>query len=159
MNISKLYRRRLIPSELTLLKDDVIVRQDDEVIITTWNTLNPKTEFSRGCSCYFLKDGLKVSKMYRSDNTLLRWYIDIVEISVDNTENTLTATDLLADVVIYPDGRMKVVDLDELAEALEKNLITKEQMVNCLRSLNHLLTLVYRDKFDRLQSYLDRLGL
>lgn len=159
MNISKLYRRRLIPSEVTLLKDDVIVRQDDEVIITTWNTLNPKTEFSRGCSCYFLKDGLKVSKMYRSDNTLLRWYIDIVEISIDNTKEALTATDLLADVVIYPDGRMKVVDLDELAEALEKNLITKEQMVNCLRSLNHLLTLVYRDKFDRLQSHLDSLGL
>ena len=159
MNISKLYRRRLIPSEVTLLKDDVIVLPDDEVIITTWNTLNPKTEFSRGCSCYFLKDGLKVSKMYRSDNTLLRWYIDIVEISIDNTKEALTATDLLADVVIYPDGRMKLVDLDELAEALEKNLITKEQMVNCLRSLNHLLTLVYRDKFDRLQSHLDSLGL
>lgn len=159
MNISKLYRRRLIPSELTLLKDDVIVRQDEEVIITTWNTLNPKTEFSHGCSCYFLKDGLKVSKMYRSDNTLLRWYIDIVEISIDDTGESLTSTDLLADVVIYPDGRMKVVDLDELAEALEKNLITKEQMISCLRNLNHLLTLVYRDKFDRLQSHLDSLGL
>ena len=159
MNISKLYRRRLIPSELTLLKDDVIVRQDEEVIITTWNTLNPKTEFSHGCSCYFLKDGLKVSKMYRSDNTLFRWYIDIVEISIDDAGESLTSTDLLADVVIYPDGRMKVVDLDELAEALEKNLITKEQMVSCLRNLNHLLTLVYRDKFDRLQSHLDSLGL
>ena len=159
MNISKLYRRRLIPSELTLLKDDVIVHQDEEVIITTWNTLNPKTEFSHGCSCYFLKDGLKVSKMYRSDNTLLRWYIDIVDISIDAGEKTLTTTDLLADVVIYPDGRMKVVDLDELAEALEKDLITKEQMVSCLRSLNQLLTLIYRDKFDRLQSHLDSLGL
>lgn len=159
MNISKLYRRRLIPSELTLLKDDVIVQQDEEVIITTWNTLNPKMEFSHGCSCYFLKDGLKVSKMYRSDNTLLRWYIDIVEISIDDTGESLTTTDLLADVVIYPDGRMKVVDLDELAEALERNLITKEQMVSCLRNLNHLLTLVYRDKFDRLQSRLDSLGL
>lgn len=159
MNISKLYRRRLIPSELILLKDDVIVRQDDEVIITTWSTLNPKTEFSHGCSCYFLKDGLKVSKMYRSDNTLLRWYIDIVEISIDDAGESLTTTDLLADVVIYPDGRMKVVDLDELAEALERNLITKEQMVSCLRNLNHLLTLVYRDKFDRLQSHLDSLGL
>ena len=159
MNISKLYRRRLIPSELTLLKDDVIIRQDEDVVITTWNTLNPKTEFSHGCSCYFLKDGLKVSKMYRSDNTLLRWYIDIVEILVDDTGETLTSTDLLADVIIYPDGRMRVVDLDELAEALEKNLITKEQMVSCLRSLNHLLTFVYRDKFDRLQSFLDSLGL
>lgn len=159
MNISKLYRRRLIPSELILLKDDVIVQQDEAVVITTWNTLNPKTEFTHGCSCYFLKEGLKVSKMYRSDNTLLRWYIDIVEISIDDTGDALTSTDLLADVVIYPDGRMKIVDLDELAEALEKNLITKEQMVSCLRSLNHLLTLVYRDKFDRLQSHLDNLGL
>ena len=159
MNISKLYRRRLIPSELILLKDDVIVRQNDEVVITTWNTLNPKIEFTHGCSCYFLKEGLKVSKMYRSDNTLLYWYIDIVEISIDDAEEALTSTDLLADVVIYPDGRMKIVDLDELAEALEKNLITKEQMVSCLRSLNHLLTLVYRDKFDRLQSHLDSLGL
>ena len=159
MNISKLYRRRLIPSELTLLKDDVIIRQNEEVVITTWNTLNPKTEFTHGCSCYFLKDGLKVSKMYRSDNTLLRWYIDIVEFSINTTEKSLTTTDLLADVVIYPDGRMKVVDLDELAEALEKNLITKEQMVSCLRSLNQLLTLIYRDKFDRLQSHLDSLGL
>lgn len=158
MNISKLYRRRLIPSELILLKDDVIVRQDEEVVITTWNTLNPKTEFSHGCSCYFLKDGLKVSKMYRSDNTLLRWYIDIVEFSIDDSGEALTTTDLLADVIIYPDGRMKVVDLDELADALEKNLITKEQMVSCLRSLNHLLSLVYRDKFDRLQSRLDSLG-
>lgn len=159
MNISKLYRRRLIPSELILLKDDVIIKQDEDVVITTWKTINPKLEFSHGCSCYFLKDGLKVSKMYRSDNTLLRWYIDIVEFSFDNTKETLTTTDLLADVVIYPDGRMKVVDLDELADALENGLITKEQMVSCLRSLNHLLTLVYRDKFDRLQCRLDNLGL
>ena len=64
MQISKLYRQRLIPAECILLKDDIIVAQDDEVIITKWNTLNPKTEFSHGCSCYFLKEGLKVSKMY-----------------------------------------------------------------------------------------------
>ena len=159
MNISKLYRRRLIPSELILLKDDVIVLQDEDAIITTWNTLNPKIEFSHGCSCYFLNDGIKVSKMYRSDNTLLCWYIDIVEFSFDDTKETLTATDLLADVIIYPDGRMKVVDLDELAEAFEENLITKEQMAHCLRNLNHLLTIVYRDKFDKLQCRLDSLGL
>ena len=51
------------------------------------------------------------------------------------------------------------IALDELAEAMERNLITKEQMIYCLRSLNHLLSLIYRDKFDRLQNYLDSLGL
>lgn len=159
MNISKLYRQRLIPAECILLKDDVIVSSDDEVIITKWNTLNPKTEFTHGSSCYFLKEGLKVSKFYRADDSLLYWYIDIVEFAYDETQETLTCIDLLADVIIYPDGRMKVVDLDELAEALDRNLITKEQMTSCLRSLNHLLTMVYRDKFDRLQARLASLGL
>lgn len=159
MHISKLYRQRLIPAECILLKDDIIVAQDDEVIITKWNTLNPKTEFSHGCSCYFLREGLKVSKMYRTDNTLLHWYCDIVDYSYDERQEALTVIDLLADVIISPEGRMKVVDLDELAEAMERDLITKEQMTTCLRNLNHLLTLVYRDKFDRLQSRLDGLGL
>lgn len=159
MQISKLYRQRLIPAECILLKDDIIVAQDDEVIITKWNTLNPKTEFSHGCSCYFLKEGLKVSKMYRADNSLLHWYCDIVDYSYDESQESLTVIDLLADVIISPEGRMKVVDLDELAEAMERDLITKEQMTTCLRNLNHLLTLVYRDKFDRLQTRLNGLGL
>ena len=159
MKISKLYRQRLIPAECIQLKDDIVVAQDDEVIITKWNTLNPKTEFSHGCSCYFLKEGIKVSKIYRADNSLLHWYCDIVDYSYDESQEALTVIDLLADVIISPEGRMKVVDLDELAEAMERDLITKEQMTTCLRNLNHLLTLVYRDKFDRLQSRLDGLGL
>ena len=159
MNISKIYRKRIIPAECILLKDDIIVMQDDEVIITKWNTLNPKTTFSHGCSCFFLNDGIKVSKIYRSDNSLLQWYCDSVEYAFDPAENAMTFTDLLADVIVHPDGLTKVVDLDELGEALEKNLITKEQMIFCLRNLNHLLSMIYRDKFDRLQNRLDSLGL
>lgn len=159
MNIETLYRKRIIPPECIHLKDDVIVEQNDEYIITKWKTLNPKTDFSHGCSCYFLQDGIKISKIYRQDGSLLYWYCDIVNFETDRENRSLTVSDLLADVIVYPDGRMKVVDLDELAEAMERDLITKEQMTSCLRSLNHLLTLIYRDKFDRLQSYLNRLGL
>lgn len=159
MNISRLYRKRIIPPECILLKDDIIVAQDDEVIITRWNTLNPKTSFCRGCSCFFLSEGIKVSKIYRSDDTLLYWYCDIVEYSFDPAQESMTFTDLLADVIVYPDGRVKVMDLDELSEAMERGLITKEQTISCLRSLNRLLSLIDRDKFDRLQSRLDNLGL
>ena len=159
MNISKIYRKRIIPPECILLKDDVIVAQDEEVVITKWNTLNPKTSFCRGCSCFFLSEGIKLSKMYRSDDSLLYWYCDIVDYSFDPAQDSMTVTDLLADVIVYPDGRVKVVDLDELSEAVEGDLITKEQTISCLRSMNHLLSLIYRDKFDRLQSKLDNLGL
>lgn len=159
MNIKTLYRKRIIPPETITLKDDIIVEQNDEYIITKWNTLNPKSEFSHGCSCYFLQDGIKVSKMYRPDGSLLRWYCDIVDFNINENDGSLMVTDLLADVIIYPDGHMEVADLDELAEAMERDLITKEQMTSCLRSLDHLLSLIYRDKFDRLQTRLDSLGL
>lgn len=154
MTISTLYRRRLIPPECILLKDDVILEQNDEFIITKWNTLRPKAEFTHGCSCYFLKEGIKVSKMFREDGSLVYWYCDIVDYSYNEKDASLTVTDLLADVILYPDGHMKVVDLDELAEAMERGLITKEQMTACLRSLHHLLSMIYRDKFDRFQSRL-----
>ncbi len=159
MELLKLYRKRIIPEQMILLKDDRIERSDDEMIITSWNTLNPKTEFSHGCSCYFLKQGLKVSKFYRSDDSLLYWYCDIVDYEFDKKAKSLTVTDLLADVIIYPDGHYKVVDLDELAEALERGLITAETMSYTLRRLNDLLTILYRDRFDRLQSPMEQLGL
>ncbi len=159
MEITKIYRKRFIPAECVLLKDDIIIMQDEEVIITKWNTLNPKPAFSHGCSCYFLKEGLKVSKIYRSDNTLLYWYCDIVEYTLDEQAHTLTATDLLADVIVYPDGRTKVVDLDELAQAFEDGLLTGSQLSAALRQLNHLLTYIYKDKFDQLQIQLESLGL
>lgn len=155
----KLYRKRLIPAECIHLKDDVLVKQTDDVIITTWKTLNPKTAFNHGCSCYFLKEGIKVSKFYRADDSLLYWYCDIVDYSYDEAENALTTTDLLADVIVYPDGRFKVVDLDELAESLEKGILSTEQLARSLKQLHELLTLIYRDKFDQLQAELNSLGL
>ena len=77
----------------------------------------------------------------------------------NEAENSLTVTDLLADVLIFPDGHMKVVDLDEMAEALDKGLITPQLLSEALRRLNELLTIIYRDRFDRLQSPLEQLGL
>lgn len=155
----QIYRRRLIPAECILLKDDVIVKQTGELIITSWNTLNPKIAFSHGCSCYFLREGFKISKFYRQDNSLLYWYCDIVEYTQDESNHTLTATDLLADVIVYPDGRTKVVDLDELAHAFDTELLTAAQLSAALRQLNHLLTYIYKDKFDQLQAPIESLGL
>lgn len=155
----EIYRKRLIPDECILLKDDCIILHNDEVILTTWRTLKPKAAFSHGASCYFLKEGIKLSKFYRSDSSLLYWYCDIVDYEYDRDNNRLLVTDLLADVVVYPDGRVMVLDLDELAEASEEGLITPSQMNLCLRRLNHVLSLIYRDKFDRLQTWLKKENL
>lgn len=155
----KIYRKRIIPSECVLLDNDEIVERDAEHIITRWQTIHPRDDFDHGTSCYFLNDGVKVSKFYKADGELLYWYCDIVQFDFSEDGAELTVTDLLADVIIYPGGRMKIVDLDELAEAHEQDLITDEQVDSSLRQLNDLLTLIYRDKFDKYQSCLDFRGL
>lgn len=155
----KLYRRRIIPSECILLKNDEILKQTTDLIITRWNTLKPKQLLHHGCSCYFLKQGFKVSKFYQADNTLLYWYCDIVDYSFQEADNTLIMTDLLADVIIYPNGTIQVVDLDELADALKKEFITQAQIIDSLHKLNQLLTLIYNNHFNQLQAELNHMGL
>ncbi len=158
MNISKIYRKRIIPAECILLKDDIIVAQNEETLVTKWNTLNPKTTFSHGCSCFYLTEGIKVSKIYRSDNSLLYWYCDIVEFSYDPEENAMTFTDLLADVIIYPDGFVKVVDIGELADAREAGLLNDAMLKKALLTLNRLLQVIYDGGFEKLQEPLEKYG-
>lgn len=159
MSKLKLYRKRLIPEECIPLKDDIIVKETADVIITRWNTLNPKTAFQHGASCYFLKEGWKVSKFYRADGSLYCWYCDIVQYDLNKENNTLIITDLLADVIIKPDGTVKVADLDELAEALDKGLISADGIKTALLQLNSLLNVIYADRFDRLAAELNGMGL
>ncbi len=159
MDAMKLYRKRLIPDECIWLKDDEIIKYDSNVIITKWKTLKPKNAFDHGCSCYFLDKGLKVSKFYKPDGSLLFWYCDICQYDLNAAENTLTATDLLADVIVYPDGRYTVVDLDEMSQATAEGIISREQLVMALRTLDYLLNQIYRNKFDELQTPLEELDL
>ena len=106
-----LYRRRIIPSECIHLKDDVILSCDEEHIVTSWLTLHPKKDLHHGCSCYYLQEGFKVSRFYNEKNSLLYWYCDIVDYEYREKEDTYIVTDLLADVIVYPDGFVKVVDI------------------------------------------------
>lgn len=172
-----LYRRRLIPNECITLKDDVIVQCDSDMIVTTWETFRPKRDFNHGASVYYLKKGIKVSKFLRSDGSLTFWYCDIVDYEYGNAERTadsdsgtpaadagilqeydsLTCIDLLADVVVYPDGFVKVVDLDELVEAAEHGLISEQTLHSVLMRVNNLLQTIYSGGFEELKIPLNNL--
>lgn len=151
-----LYRQRVIPSECILLKNDKIVSCENDHLITTWKTLNPKTAFDHGCSLYDFVHGLKISKFYKSDGSLLYWYCDIVSYRYEKDTNSLYVKDLLADVIIYPDGHFNVVDLDELSLAYREDQITKEELLSCLCQLNVLLNYIQGDDFSSLQDILTR---
>ncbi|NLL80590.1 MAG: DUF402 domain-containing protein [Clostridiales bacterium] len=145
-----LYRKRIIPEECILLKDDKILRYDNDILVTKWNTLKPKKDLHHGFSCYYLKEGYKVSKFYREDNSLLYYYCDIISPEYDPEKNTLVVTDLLADVIVYPDGFVKVVDLDEMVPALESGALSDVMLKQALLSCNALLSLIYDAKLYKL---------
>ncbi|MCR5673469.1 MAG: DUF402 domain-containing protein [Lachnospiraceae bacterium] len=152
-----LYRKRIIPEEIILLDKDEILFSDDGHIVTRWNTIRPKKILHHGCSCYFLKEGFKVSKFYREDGSLIYWYCDIINYTYDKSKNTYVFTDLLADVLIYPDGKVEVVDVGEIADALSDGTLTTEEMIPALRSLDKLLGMIYSGEFDRIRDMINRI--
>jgi predicted RNA-binding protein associated with RNAse of E/G family len=133
-----------------LLKDDLVLHRDDRLIVTAWNSLKPRKDLHHGSSCYYLDEGIKVSRFCRADDSLLYWYCDIVDYDYDERADTYVVTDLLADVIIYPDGFVKVVDLDELVAARKSSLLTEEMLDKSLLRLNHLLEVIYAGKFETL---------
>ena len=155
MDYPKLYRKRLIPSECIELNDTVHCYGPD-IIVTSWSTIRPKIDLHHGQSCYYRNEGWKISRFYSEDNKLLYTYCDIVSYEENTEENSLTVKDLLADVIIYPDGFVKVVDLDELAEALKDGLLSQDELILCLNNLNALLQKIYSGNLAELTAPLNQ---
>lgn len=176
MKTPVLFRKRIIPDECVCLKDDEILyfSEEERILVTRWHALKPREDLHHGYSCYFYDLGFKVSKFYQKDGSLLYWYCDIIhvdypvpapvslrkavkeEIPSENTADCLVATDLLADVIIYPDGFVKVVDLDELTAALDSGALSIELLKAGLNRLSVLLNLIYSGDFKKYQDYLEK---
>jgi hypothetical protein len=151
MNTPALYRKRFIPNECIELKDDQILEYTDDILITKWTFLHDRCDdLFYGYSCCYLNRDFRISKFLKADGSLKCWYCDILTYEKDPAENKLVLVDLLADVVIFPDGRIEVVDLDELSEAFEKKLIDEALLKKSLLSLSKLLNEIYSKGIDQL---------
>lgn len=151
-----LYRKRYIPLEIKSLNDDKILLVTDDVIVTKWNTFKPKKDFSKGVSYTFLNEGYKISKFMKDNGETVYYYCDIINSEYQKEKNTWVFTDLLVDVKIYPSGFVEVVDVGEVAEALDSGLINEETVKELLVKLDKLLEIVYSGKWkDMTREYFD----
>ena len=103
----------------------------------------PKKDLDHGVSCFLLEKGWKISRFLTRENELICWYCDIMDYTYEAETDTYIFTDLLADVLLYPSGDIRVVDLDEIAEALEQRLLEQRQVCLCMRRLDALLREIY----------------
>jgi protein associated with RNAse G/E len=139
VTMPKIFRIRYIPSEVVDISNDHILHLDSEIMVTEWLPIKPRKDFHHGMSCLYIHEGYKVSLFMDESDAALYWYCDIIDVVYDLEEDTFKLYDLLADVRIKPDGAMEVIDLDELADAVEMKLITENQLVKALRVLDTLL--------------------
>ena len=58
-------------------------------------------------------------------------------------------------MIIYPDGFVKVVDIDEMVTCLDEDLISLEQLKHSLTQLDKLLKIIYADKCDTLTIFIE----
>ena len=154
-----LYRKRFIPEELVSLHKDEILFVSPTLIITRWNTLKPRSDFAKGISAYFIEKNCKVSKILNANDELTYWYCDIMQMKTEpayeNKETSIIMEDLLIDVVVFPDGSVRVLDLDEAVEAVEQGLITQEMLCRSMRAANCLLQDIYQGKFEEYQKEIE----
>ena len=151
-----LYRKRYIPLEIKSLNDDEILLVTDDVIVTNWNTFKPNKDPSKGASHTFLNEGYKISKFMKDNGETVYYYCDIINSEYQKEKNTWIFTDLLVDVKIYPSGFVEVVDVGEVAEALDSGLINEETVKELLVKLDKLLEIVYSGKWkDMTREYFD----
>ena len=150
----KLYRRRFIPNETIELKNDHIIRANDSIIVTKWKTINPRPDFSHGASCYFLKLGWKISRFLNDSGYCVYTYCDIIDSIYKKEDNSILISDLLVDIIVYNNGQVKVVDIGEVAEALEQGIIDAPVAVKALKQTDGLLQVIYDGRLPEFTGYL-----
>jgi predicted RNA-binding protein associated with RNAse of E/G family len=150
-----LYRKRFIPNEMIHLKDDQIIVQKENLIITKWNTLKTREDISHGTSAYFMDNGYKISKIYDKSNQIVYWYCDIIETQFDKETASYIFIDLLIDVLIYEDGTVKVVDLGEVGDMLDSDVIDKKLASKALHIAENLLNKIYSGHFSEFQQIIN----
>jgi len=151
-----LYRKRFIPNELVHLENDIILKEDQDLIITKWRALKPRKDIVGGISAYYIDKGFKVSKIYDQNDNIVYWYCDIIQTKVESDKNIIVFEDLLVDVLLYEDGTLRILDLDELADAFDTKLITEDMLKDALRTLDKLLKIIDQGKFSILQDEINR---
>lgn len=141
----KIYRKRYIPNEIIDISGDKVESVNENLLITSWLPIHPRNDVAFGMSYTYLKKGWKISKFYDKDKNFLYWYCDIIDAQIKDEEYILV--DLLVDIKVYPDGKYEILDEEELDEALNEGLITKEQKEEALNKLNALLETIKKGEF------------
>ena len=97
---------------------------------------------------------VKLSAFYNKDNEIIEWYFDIAK-EIGKENGVPYEDDLYLDVVVRPDGKIILLDEEELVEAFEKHEISEEEYEIAYTEANKLIALLKGNR-DKLKSFTDK---
>ena len=86
-----------------------------------------------------------ITAMINMKNEIELWYIDMIASHGIDEDNIVYFYDLYLDLIVYPNGTIKVDDMDELVNAFEQNIITKELYELALKTSVSLQNWILKD--------------
>lgn len=113
-----------------VFKKQIWKHNEKDVIVCNnnyhWLSIMPENDFY--CMTVMMDDNYEMQVCY----------IDMIDTQGYDSDGVPYFYDLYLDLVVYPDGDVIVDDLDELQEAFEKNVISKEQYECALKTADGL---------------------
>ncbi len=102
---------------------------------------------------YDYSSKVKLTAIYDENNRIIEWYFDIArKIGKDN--ELPYEDDLYLDVVVTPNGKIILLDEDELKEAYNKREMTIKEFKNAYKEAEQLMNKLKNNK-DKLKKYTD----
>lgn len=86
-----------------------------------------------------------ITAMMNQDNDVAVWYIDMIAGQGIDAQGNPYFDDLYLDLVVYPNGEIRVDDMDELEDALRQSDITQAQFDLALHTAETLKTGLLKD--------------
>ncbi len=92
-----------------------------------------------------------LTAMFNPAGECIQYYFDVTKQSIVNGEDSYF-DDLMLDIIVQPDGRLALLDMDELAEALAEGNISKEDYALAIKTSQDMLDGI-KTEFCRLKDY------
>lgn len=96
-----------------------------------------------------------ITAMIDEKDNIAVWYIDMIAGQGIDADGIPYFDDLYLDLVVFPNGEIKVDDMDELEEALRQGDIAQEQFELAVNTANELKSGLLSD-IDSFKSYTDK---
>jgi len=105
----------------------------------------------------------RLCAMYDNQDRIIEWYFDINKINSIDIEGRPYCDDLYLDIVLMPDGKITILDEDELKQAYDEGIITKydynfaykikEELIN-----ENIVSIWYMEKLcNKLLEYIEKI--